>query len=162
MQIFFIAAIVLVRLVNGSTEYEGRVEVYNSGEWSTVCYDKADFNYAKVVCRQLGFGPAIDFSSEAIYEQGSNQICFINSSCTGEETALHECSYYELESRSHYSKDAVVKCAAPNGISMYAHDYVHTYICIYVYNICVAMYIVMYICTYICKSVCISYKNTLV
>lgn len=46
-----------IRLVNGSTPYEGRVEMCYNTQWSTVCDDGWGTNDAGVACRQLGFSP---------------------------------------------------------------------------------------------------------
>ena len=43
-----------VRLVNGSTAKEGRVEVCQDGYWGTVCNDSWTEENAYVVCRQTG------------------------------------------------------------------------------------------------------------
>lgn len=44
-----------VRLVDGVSMYEGRVEVCTNGEWGTVCWRNWNNQEAMVVCRQLGF-----------------------------------------------------------------------------------------------------------
>ena len=44
-----------VRLVDGLTQYEGRVEIWWNSEWRTVSSDGWDESDAKVVCRQLGY-----------------------------------------------------------------------------------------------------------
>ena len=43
-----------VRLVGGSTEYEGRVEVCINKAWGTICRSSWSNYDSNVVCRQLG------------------------------------------------------------------------------------------------------------
>lgn len=43
-----------VRLVGGSSKYEGRLEVYYNKTWGTVCDDTLNKELADVVCRSLG------------------------------------------------------------------------------------------------------------
>ena len=44
-----------VRLVNGTTSYEGRVEICYNGVWGSVCDSGWDSSDAIIVCRQMGF-----------------------------------------------------------------------------------------------------------
>lgn len=44
-----------VRLVNGTTSYEGRVEICYDGVWGSVCDSYWSYWDAAIVCLQLGF-----------------------------------------------------------------------------------------------------------
>ena len=44
-----------IRLVDGTSANEGRIEVFSEGDWGTVCDDFWDIDDAMVACRQLDF-----------------------------------------------------------------------------------------------------------
>ena len=46
-----------IRVANGVSALEGRVEVCVDGVWGTVCDDLWGVEEASVACRQLGFSP---------------------------------------------------------------------------------------------------------
>ena len=106
----------VVRLVNGSTQYDGRVEVYYNGEWGTVCDDGWDLTDAQVVCRQLGFVTAIASRDNAYYGQGSGQIWLGDVACLGTELNIENCSHggWGIEDCSH-GEDVGVRCGVSDG-----------------------------------------------
>ena len=44
-----------IRLVGGSYLWQGRVEIFLSGVWGTICDDGSTYAEARVACRQLGY-----------------------------------------------------------------------------------------------------------
>ncbi|XP_070566354.1 scavenger receptor cysteine-rich domain-containing protein DMBT1-like isoform X2 [Ptychodera flava] len=82
-----------VRLVNGSGTHEGRLEVFYSGQWGTVCDNGFDMNDAQVVCAHLGYDAALNFAGQAHFGRGSGQIWLTNVQCNGDETSLFDCSH---------------------------------------------------------------------
>ncbi|XP_041475672.1 deleted in malignant brain tumors 1 protein-like [Lytechinus variegatus] len=82
-----------VRLVGGSNDAEGRVEVLHDGSWSTICDDEWDLRDARVVCRMLEFGGALEAPGSARFGQGSGIIVLDDLDCIGSENNLAECPH---------------------------------------------------------------------
>ncbi|XP_019855586.1 PREDICTED: deleted in malignant brain tumors 1 protein-like, partial [Amphimedon queenslandica] len=98
-----------IRLVDGSHDWEGRVEVCDSGSWGTVCDDLWDSPDAAVVCRQLGWGTSGTARSSAYFGQGTGSILLDNVQCTGTEEFLTNCTHLSTHNCGHY-EDAGVSC----------------------------------------------------
>ena len=99
-----------IRLVGGRNQYEGRVEVYRSGEWQTVCDDSWDIKEAEVVCRQLGYGYAILAIQSAAFGRGTGGQWQRRWSCSGNEVSLDGCS--STSTFCSHSEDASVICSS--------------------------------------------------
>ncbi|OCT95011.1 hypothetical protein XELAEV_18012696mg [Xenopus laevis] len=80
-----------IRLVNGNSSCQGRVEVLHEDTWGTVCDDDWDYNNAQVVCKQMGCGPAIVATTLSYFGYGSGPILLDNVDCVGTEKYLTDC-----------------------------------------------------------------------
>ena len=108
---------VAVRLVGGSTYYEGRVEVYYNGIWGTVCDDRWSTFDAYVVCRQLGFGLTGRSFSRAHFGEGLGPIWLDNVACSGSESTLASCGHLgvNITRNCDHHEDAGVRCFTSHG-----------------------------------------------
>ena len=111
-RIFFLSDF-RVRLVNGSTPNQGRVEVLYGGTWGTVCHNHWDSRNAKVVCNMLGYPLGYPYCCGR-YGRGSGPIWMDKMFCNGTEGSLSMCSHVGWANNScDHSMDVGVYCYFP-------------------------------------------------
>lgn len=101
-----------LRLANGSTRCEGRVEVTYNGTWAALCGDGWGLAEARVVCRQLGCGRALSVPGGLHFGPGPGKMWPESVSCVGTETGLSACKAKPwVNGTCHHGREANVVCA---------------------------------------------------
>ncbi|XP_064388372.1 soluble scavenger receptor cysteine-rich domain-containing protein SSC5D-like isoform X2 [Halichondria panicea] len=94
----------------------GRLEVYYSGQWGTVCDDSFGINDARVACRQLGYSSYSRYGTVGLLgfspASSATRTWLDNLGCLGTESRLINCSANTIgvEDCSH-SEDVALACA---------------------------------------------------
>ena len=101
-----------LRLADGSAPCAGRVEILDQGSWGTICGYNWDLDDARVVCRQLGCGKALEDTLSSSFGPGSGPIWLGNLKCTGKESHVWRCpSWGWGKHYCEHGQDAGVVCS---------------------------------------------------
>ena len=91
MSTYYSTCCTIVRLTDGSSYNEGRVEVYYSGEWGTMCDNEWDENKATMICIQLGLGAA---GKPHSFGPGTGRVLLDSIICSEENKIIASCGHY--------------------------------------------------------------------
>ncbi|XP_016061808.1 PREDICTED: scavenger receptor cysteine-rich domain-containing protein SCART1-like [Miniopterus natalensis] len=110
-----------VRLRDGQSRCDGRVEVSLNGVWGRVLDDEWDLQGASVVCRQLGCGEAERAYDAPEPERGARRVGLSRVRCLGTETRLTHCNVSaSLLVVAGASQDAGVVCSGSRQVRLAA------------------------------------------
>ncbi|XP_077568332.1 scavenger receptor cysteine-rich type 1 protein M130-like isoform X2 [Stigmatopora nigra] len=95
-----------IRLINGTDQCSGRVEVYRQGRWSSVFDVQWTLRQAAVACREMDCGEPVRASGS--FGQGTD-VHGYEVDCDGRETSLTRCSF--RDSVRGHAREASVRCS---------------------------------------------------
>ncbi|KAI0212158.1 hypothetical protein LSAT2_002933 [Lamellibrachia satsuma] len=128
---------VAVRLSDGRSEHEGRVEVQYLGEWGIICDDHWDVTEANVICRQLGYHSAIRPSVLSEFGSGNGNFLLDEVNCIGNETSLEECHHEPWPKHDCRTYEAAgVVCKVAKGCHLTEEFQCHQGLCVPLSFVC--------------------------
>ncbi|XP_052790080.1 neurotrypsin-like [Mya arenaria] len=105
-----------IRLIGGSNQYSGRVEIFHNDIWGTVCNNELDDTNAAVVCRMLNLptAGARVITNLIGYPTAPVQIWLADVSCSGCEKSFDDCYHSNLLDSHNCSHNEDVGVVCPS------------------------------------------------
>lgn len=103
-----------IRLMDGTSEQSGRVEIFHNGHWGTISDNYFDNHDLTVICRMMGY----EYSSKSFFMKGGHygngigEIVATRLQCNGAENDIGQCSatwWPQTKTESH-TNDVGVNC----------------------------------------------------
>uniref|UniRef100_A0A8C3SUG4 SRCR domain-containing protein n=1 Tax=Chelydra serpentina TaxID=8475 RepID=A0A8C3SUG4_CHESE len=108
-----------LRLLNGESRCDGRVEISLRGVWSRVLDDQWDMDDASVVCRELQCEDAEKAYNPPKSGRGTGPVGLRSVQCAGNETRLTRCNISAFEpAQARITEDAGVVCSGSRRIRL--------------------------------------------
>ncbi|XP_031555707.1 deleted in malignant brain tumors 1 protein-like, partial [Actinia tenebrosa] len=103
---------VSVRLLDGKTPNEGRLEVRYKGTWGTICNAEWDIFAAYVVCHMLNYSKAVIAKTASVKGTGPIWLKLRGYGCYGHEESIDQCPHggWGNTGGCDHSRDAGVVC----------------------------------------------------
>ncbi|CAM5080722.1 unnamed protein product [Eretmochelys imbricata] len=108
-----------LRLLNGESRCDGRVEISLHGVWGRVLDDQWDMNDASVVCRELQCGVTEKAFNPPKSGRGTGPVGLRSVQCAGNETRLTLCNISAFETaQARITEDTGVVCSGSRRIRL--------------------------------------------
>lgn len=95
-----------VRLVDGGTDNQGRIEIYLNDTWWAICENHFSWHAFEIVCNMINLPHPHERYHNSEFGRGNQSILPMDFSCDGHESSLLDCrheDYYE-----HHCGDEIV------------------------------------------------------
>ena len=101
-----------IRLVDGSSSNQGRLEIYHNNQWGTICHDGFDKTDGRTACRQLGYRDIDKYvCCGSLGGHGTGPIWLEGLICSSNAYNLAECTHKGWNNTDcHHGEDVGVIC----------------------------------------------------